>query len=147
MDVLNDVPIARLTHVLERLVRQLRSVSANGVLSSAAASTLFRLIESGPQRITDLAHGEGVSQPAMTQLVDRLVKEGLAVRTAADLDRRAVQVAVTDRGCAAVEERRAARVAWLEDVLTTLSPDERRSLTAALPALEQLVASRPDTTP
>lgn len=139
--------MVRLTRILERLVRQLRSVNANGVLSSAGASTLLRLIEYGPQRITDLAHSEGVSQPAMTQLVSRLVKEGLAVRTAASQDRRTVRVAITDQGIAAVEERRAARVAWLEDVLTTLSPDQRQSLTTALPALEQLVAAPPDTTP
>lgn len=136
----------RLTHILERLVRQLRSVNAGATLSPAAASTLLRLIESGPQRITDLAHGEGVSQPAMTQLVGRLVKDGLVVRSTTPEDRRTVHVAITDRGAAAVGERRAARVAWLEDVLATLSPDQRQALTAALPALEQLVAVRTDPT-
>ncbi|MBX6358009.1 MAG: MarR family transcriptional regulator, partial [Micromonosporaceae bacterium] len=62
-----------LTAALEQLVRLLlRRLSPPSGLSLAAAATLATLERSGPQRLTELAAREGVTQPAMTQLVSRL---------------------------------------------------------------------------
>ncbi|MER5918095.1 MarR family transcriptional regulator, partial [Streptomyces sp. NPDC001982] len=51
---------------LEQLVRYVRQVSTAGGLSMAASSVLGRLGREGPQRLTELARAEGVSQPGMT---------------------------------------------------------------------------------
>lgn len=141
-----DDTVIRFTLVVERIVRHLRAVTATAGMSSAAASVLARLRDSGPQRVTDLARNEGVSQPAMTQLADRLVTEGHAVRAPSADDRRAVLIDVTASGLAALEQRHVDRVARLEAVMAELGEDDRAALAAALPALERLVDVAADRT-
>ena len=67
-------------------------------ISLTAASTLRRLEREGPRRLTELAAAEGVTQPAMTQLVTRLEKEGLAARGSDPADGRVVVVSITEAG-------------------------------------------------
>ncbi len=51
-------------------------------ISVTAVSTLSTLRSEGPQRITALATIQGVSQPAMTNLIASLEKSGFVVRDA-----------------------------------------------------------------
>src|ERR1700683_3519193 len=67
---------------LERLGRLFRSISTADGVSPTTAATLATLERSGPCRLTSLAVREGVTQPAMTQLIARLEESGLADRTA-----------------------------------------------------------------
>ena len=57
---------------LERLIGLFRWLSPPSGLSLTAAATLATLERGGPRRLTALAAREGVTQPAMTQLVARL---------------------------------------------------------------------------
>src|SRR6266566_1007733 len=66
--------------LLEVVALVIRGVSDNRDLSLTAVSTLGSLSRYGPQRITALAGAEGVSQPSMTQLVQRLEQRGLVAR-------------------------------------------------------------------
>lgn len=122
----------------EHFYETLRRLTPRGPLSLTAASTLRRLERSGPHRLSELYAPEGISQPAMTQLVTRLEKEGLAERTADPTDGRAVVVSITAAGRAAVAHRRAVRAAALSELLQGLTPDEHEAVVAALPALEKL---------
>src|ERR687886_1973406 len=79
---------------------------ASRELSRTATSVLARLRDGGPQRITDLAGAEAVAQPTMTTLVKRLERAGLVDRRADAADGRAVLVAVTDEGLAALARYR-----------------------------------------
>src|SRR5580693_3339349 len=65
---------------LERLIGLFRSLSPPDGLSLTAAATLATLERSGPRRLTSLAAQEGVTQPAMTQLIARLQDSGLVGR-------------------------------------------------------------------
>jgi DNA-binding transcriptional ArsR family regulator len=67
---------------IERLIGLFRSLSPPSGLSLTAAATLATLERSGPSRLTSLAVKEGVTQPAMTQLIARLQESGLVSRTA-----------------------------------------------------------------
>ena len=67
---------------LERLIGLFRSLSPPDGLSLTAAATLATLERSGPRRLTSLAAQEGVTQPAMTQLIARLQDSGLVGRDA-----------------------------------------------------------------
>ncbi len=78
----------------------LRRDSQPSGLSLTAASTLRNLELNGPRRLTDLAADESVTQPAMTQLVSRLERDGLAERTTDPTDGRVVLVRVTPAGTA-----------------------------------------------
>ncbi|MEI7058046.1 MarR family transcriptional regulator [Nocardioides sp. CCNWLW239] len=128
-----------LAPVMERLVRLVREVSTAGEVSTTGAAVLARLGRLGGQRITDLARAEGVTQPAMTQLVNRLEHDGLVRRTADSADRRGVLVETTDRGREVIEARRTQRAEALEAALERLDRADRAAIAAALPALDRLV--------
>ena len=78
-----------------------------------------------------LAAREGVTQPAMTQLISRLEDAGLVRRESDPDDGRVVLVAITDEGRATLAHRRATRAERLAVILAQLSPDHRAALAAA----------------
>src|SRR5215472_364614 len=80
---------------LERLVALIRWLSPGGGLSLTAGATLATIERSGPCRLTALAASEGVTQPAMTQLISRLADAGLVARSADPDDGRVVYVQIT----------------------------------------------------
>jgi DNA-binding MarR family transcriptional regulator len=127
-----------ITAGFERFFEVLRRLTPRSELSLTAASTLRRLERSGPHRLCELHQPEGVSQPAMTQLITRLEREGLARRAADPADGRAVVVSVTEAGRAAVARRREGRARALAELLRQLSPQDHAAIVAALPALDRL---------
>jgi DNA-binding MarR family transcriptional regulator len=131
---------------LERLVSLIRRLSQPG-LSLTSASTLSTLQRSGPCRLTALAAAEGVTQPAMTQLVSRLADSGLVMRCADPDDGRVVHVQLTDEGRSLVARRRAIRAERLSGLLTQLSKADQDALAAALPAINALVSLEHDEQP
>jgi|SRR5580700_3636085 DNA-binding MarR family transcriptional regulator len=127
---------------LERLFGLFRSLSPPSGLSLTAAATLATLERSGPCRLTWLAAREGVTQPAMTQLIARLAEAGLVDRAADPDDGRVVQVRLTAEGQATLARRRAVRANRLAGLLAGLSPQELDALAAALPAMDALADAR-----
>ena len=127
---------------LERLIGLFRWLSPPSGLSLTAAATLATLERSGPRRLTALAAREGVTQPAMTQLVARLQDAGLVERDADPADGRVVQVRITAEGQAMLAGRRAVRADRITGLLARLSPDEQAALAAALPAMEALASAQ-----
>jgi DNA-binding MarR family transcriptional regulator len=132
-------PAAEVAAGLERLVVLIRWLSPAG-LSLTAAATLATLERSGPVRLTALAAGEGVTQPAMTQLVARLTEQGLVARSADPADGRVVHVRLTDAGRDLITRRRATRAQKLSGLLAMLSTDDQAALAAALPAMNALAS-------
>jgi DNA-binding MarR family transcriptional regulator len=132
---------------LERLMGLFRWLSPPSGLSLTAAATLATLERSGPCRLTFLANREGVTQPAMTQLIARLQGEGLVTRDPDPADGRVVQVGITDAGKAVLSRRRAVRAGRLSVLLGRLSPDQRAALAAALPVIEVLASASRDDIP
>ena len=136
-----DALAAGLAGDLERIVGLFRSlVPPSGSLSMTAAVTLASLERIGPQRLTDLAAREGVTQPAMTQLITRLEDAGLARREASPDDGRVVLVAITAEGRETLAPRRTVRTERLGGILAALSPEHLAALSAALPALDALAS-------
>jgi DNA-binding MarR family transcriptional regulator len=129
---------------LERLIGLFRWLSPPSGLSLTAAATLATLERSGPRRLTALAAREGVTQPAMTQLVARLQDAGLAERAADPADGRVVQVRITAEGQAMLAGRRSVRAERVAGLLARLSPDDQAALAAALPAMDALVNAQRD---
>ncbi|MFG1605363.1 MarR family winged helix-turn-helix transcriptional regulator [Actinoplanes sp. NPDC049265] len=129
---------ARVIAGFERFYEALRRLTPRSELSLTAASTLRRLERSGPHRLSELYVPEGVSQPAMTQLVTRLEREGLVRRGGDPADGRVVVVSITDEGRSAVARRRDGRARALADLLEQLPDDEHAALLEALPALRRL---------
>jgi DNA-binding MarR family transcriptional regulator len=131
-----------LEDVVLQLARLVLHLAPTGELSLTAAGVLSRISREGPQRLTELAVSEGVSQPGMTQLVTRMQRDGLVRRTASADDRRGVLVAVTDAGRALMDRRRTERAAALHELLSRLGQPDQDAIHRALPALSRLVEAR-----
>jgi len=129
---------------VERLIGLVRSLTPADGLSLTAAATLATLERSGPRRLTGLAAQEGVTQPAMTQLIARLEGSGLVRREADPDDGRVVQVWLTDQGRDTLARRRAVRAERLAVILDRISPEDRAALSAALPAIDALASAQRD---
>src|SRR3984893_19388334 len=109
METTDETLAAGVAAALERLIGLFRSLSPASGLSLTSAATLAPLERSGPSRLTWLAGREGVTQPAMTQLIARLEDAGLVDRAADPADGRVVQVRMTADGQAMLAGRRAVR--------------------------------------
>jgi DNA-binding MarR family transcriptional regulator len=110
--------------------------------SLAPRTVLATLEEDGPTRLTALAAPSGVSQPAMTQLVGRLERDGLVVRLVDPDDARATLVDITGAGRALRAELHEAQNDHLAELLETLSPEDEATLGlamhVALPLIQRL---------
>jgi DNA-binding MarR family transcriptional regulator len=142
-----DALAAALATDLERILGLFRSLSPASGLSMTAAATLASIERLGPQRLTVLAAREGVSQPAMTQLISRLEESGLVRREASQEDGRVVLVVITDEGRAMLGRRRSVRTARLAGIIAQLSPEHLAALADALPALDALASVPRDDDP
>ncbi|MGP3967462.1 MarR family winged helix-turn-helix transcriptional regulator [Streptomyces sp. 6N223] len=101
-------------------------------------SVLDTLAFRGPMRLSELTRTEQISQPGITQLVTRLEREGLVERRPDPSDGRAVLVHITEAGREIGRSRHDDRTRHLRPLLARLTPEERRALADALPALARL---------
>jgi DNA-binding MarR family transcriptional regulator len=134
--------VPELSVAFEGMVRLFRTLSPDTSLSLTAAATLSSLDRNGPARLTELAVEQGVTQPAMTQLVTRLQDAGLAERQPDPEDGRVVRVHVTAAGRAELARRRSIRTERLGALFDRLPTDQQAALVAALPALTTLNATK-----
>jgi DNA-binding MarR family transcriptional regulator len=107
-------------------------------VSRVEAGVLWTLAR-GPRRITDLAAREGVTQPAISGLVNRLEARGWVERRRDPSDARAVLVALTRNGRAVHERLRAEYRALLHEELATLPHGDVRTLARAIDVLDRLI--------
>jgi DNA-binding MarR family transcriptional regulator len=124
--------ISRLSVLLQTAVLQF------GV-SLAQARAMTTVFDEGPQRITDLACRQRVTQPTMTALVSGMERQGWIRREADGSDRRVVFVVLTPAGEDVIRTLRSARQSTLARYVMRLTAAERAGLAAAIPALDALI--------
>jgi DNA-binding MarR family transcriptional regulator len=114
-------------------------------LGASAAFAMNRVCREGPIRLTTLAAKEGVSQPSMTQLIQRLERQGLVARLADPDDGRAALIGITECGQKLLDDRKRLRRERLKALLATLTAEEESALwlssRVAFPVLLRLVAN------
>ena len=122
------------TTLMVRHLARGTSLTSRNVLAALAAE--------GPSRLTALAAATGIAQPAMTQLVGRLEREGLVVRLIDPDDARATLVAITDAGRALRDELQESTHERMAELLDELRSDDQATLAlamrVAMPLLQQL---------
>lgn len=129
---------------VDRLSMWLRRAAPTAV-SSSTITTLDTLNTHGPQRISDLAAREAISQPGMTGLVNRLEAAGQAERIADPSDGRVALVRITELGRAVLADRHTARAELLQHELESLDEADRAALAAAVPAIQRLITRTKET--
>jgi DNA-binding MarR family transcriptional regulator len=107
-------------------------------VSRTEAGVLQALTERA-MRITELARQEGVTQPAITLLVNRLAERGLVTREADPSDRRVVLVAVTSAGRELFGQLRAQYRALLHEEMASLHDTEVDTLARSIEILDELI--------
>jgi DNA-binding MarR family transcriptional regulator len=114
-------------------------------LGASAAFAMNRVCREGPIRLTALAAKEGVSQPSMTQLIQRLERQGLVARLADPDDGRAALIGITECGQKLLDDRKRLRRERLRELMQTLTAEEESALwlsaRVAFPVLCRLVAN------
>jgi DNA-binding MarR family transcriptional regulator len=106
-------------------------------LSSSQVNVLMRLHSRGKCDVSDIAAGMGVTNPAASQTVDRLVQRKLLERTEDPKDRRFKQITLTVEGQALVERSFEARRHWMDELARVLSLEEQEVIAAALAVLTE----------
>jgi DNA-binding MarR family transcriptional regulator len=100
---------------------------------------LLAALAARPHRITELALREGITQPAMTQLVNRLQVRGWVERDGHPGDGRVVLVKLTDSGRKTLDSVRAEYRALLHEEMAALDDDEVETLATAIDILDRLI--------
>jgi DNA-binding MarR family transcriptional regulator len=137
-----DDTIVRLAGSVERLTRLFLARSELD-LSRTEVNVLFE-VATLPQRITELAAREGVTQPAITLLVNRLEEQRWVERRRDPTDGRAVLVAITSAGEDLIAKVRAEYMALVDEHLSDLSDADVRRLMRAAEIFEGLLDSLTD---
>jgi DNA-binding MarR family transcriptional regulator len=106
---------------------------------SRTEAGVLRALSVRARRVTELAANEGVTQPAITLLVNRLEQRGWVNRVADPSDGRAVLVSLTARGEAVFERLRAEYRALLHEEMASLHDDEVETLAEAVQILDKLI--------
>ncbi|WP_406176894.1 MarR family winged helix-turn-helix transcriptional regulator [Streptomyces sp. NBC_00996] len=135
-----DLGATDLAAVLGEFTRGSIRLPATEKHSFTTLSVLRTLAHKGPMRLTTLKASEQITQPAITQLVRRLERDGLVERHPDPEDGRAVLVQVTPAGARIVRTRQQDRVRRFSQLLEALTPEERHAIGAALPALARMAA-------
>ncbi len=124
--------------MLKTLTVGLLSESPDGEVSMSQFQALKHIGQHGPCTIGSLAQGLGVTQPAATMLVDRMVKRVLVERGPGRTDRRQSEVSLTPHAEELLQRTESERAERLSRVLGLMHPTEREQL---LRSLERFVAA------
>jgi DNA-binding MarR family transcriptional regulator len=116
---------------MRRSMHNFISYSKEKGLSMSQIGALFRIFRASCS-VSDIGDNLGVTNAAASQMLERLVQQGLILRKEDPGDRRVKQVELTGKGRQIVQESIAARQGWLENLAHTLSDDEREQVIAAL---------------
>jgi DNA-binding MarR family transcriptional regulator len=92
----------------------------------------LRLLRTSMSSTSGLAGLLGISAPAVTQLTNRLVRKRLIERRTVETDRRAVLVALTEKGRRVIDSFRHRRNEAFQQALSRLDEDDRALVIGAL---------------
>lgn len=139
-----DLTAEEVTELLVALSRARRWLSRLatdpvGTVGSTGVSALAEVVRSGPIRLSDLAAREQVTAATLSRVVAGLVEHGFVERTADPDDARAGLLTATPAGVQLLQDSRERRSAELVRRLRRLTPEERRAVLDATPALRRLV--------
>jgi DNA-binding MarR family transcriptional regulator len=117
---------------MQRSMRDFMGYARERGLSMSQLGALFQIRRRGSSGVTDLGDDLGVTSSAASQMLERLVQQGLILRSEDPSDRRVKQIVLTEKGIQVLQESIRARQGWLSDLAETLSDAEKEAIIAAL---------------
>jgi DNA-binding MarR family transcriptional regulator len=125
---------------LGRLNRSLRLTQAQKDLSSSQREVLMAIARAGSLRLSDLAREEGLNPTMLSRIIAKLEAAGMVTRACDPNDARIIHLSATPEALALRETIRNERTDALLFALGRLSKEEKKALSDATPALENIVA-------
>src|SRR5699024_2680000 len=121
---------------IERLVREIsnvvkrkgREILNEFPITPPQFAALLWLNQEGDLTIGDLSQKMYLACSTMTDLVDRMEKNGLVERVRDERDRRVVRIHLLDKGKSIIRDVMAARQSYLSDVLVHFSEAEIKEM-------------------
>ena len=113
-------------------------ISEHSDLTGPQLSIMERLISSGPMRISQLAHEEGIRMPTASNTLHQLEQRDLIRRVRDENDRRGVQVEMTEEGVRQYERVAEERTKYVADMLATLDEESLPLVRSMVPLLKEL---------
>jgi DNA-binding MarR family transcriptional regulator len=109
---------------MHRSMRNFIHFAKDSGLSMSQMGALFR-IRHGTSGVSDIGDDLGVTSAAASQMLDRLVQQGLIVRSEDPNDRRVKHLVLTDKGLEILHEGIQARQKWIEELADLLTFEEK----------------------
>lgn len=103
-------------------------------LSMSQMGALFS-IRKGCGGVSEMGENMGISSAAASQMLERLVQQGLILRSEDPVDRRSKKLVLTEKGTQVLRESVRRRQEWLNVLADSLTPAEQEEVTAALTIL------------
>ena len=133
-----DAFVAAFDDFVRAAKRARARVEPDEALSPSQYDMLFPLWGAEePLGLRSLARAAGVAPPTATRMLDGLERRGLVTRDRCSEDRRAVRLALTHEGEAAVASHRERLLGRRRELFARLAPGERRAAAKVLARLAE----------
>ena len=116
---------------MRRSMRNLLLFAKGSGLSMSQLGALFHILK-GTSGVSDIGDDLGISSAAASQMLERLVQQGLVSRSEDPRDRRVKQIVLTDKGQQILQGSMQAGKGWLDELADSLSLAEQEQVAAAL---------------
>lgn len=97
--------------------------------------TLMIIHKRGTSAVSDIGDELGVSNAAASQMLDRLLQDGLILRTEDPDDRRVKQIKLTEKGDQILGDSFESRHRWINNLVNRFTKEEKDTVTEALKIL------------
>lgn len=104
-------------------------------ISIPQMTVLMHLFYQGDAPLVHFCEMMEITPAAASQMIERMVQQGLVSRKEIPEDRRIRMVEITEKGRELIEESIAARQAWVDKLTSSLPEEDRYSITDALTML------------
>jgi DNA-binding MarR family transcriptional regulator len=132
--------------LMRRSIHHLLLYSKESGLSMSQIGALQMIRHRGVSGVSGMGSNLGITSAAASQMLERLVHQGLVVRSEDPRDRRVKQIVLTQEGQRVLLESAQAQLGWLDALASRLTPQEQAQVQAALTILTEK-ANQLDTQP
>ena len=138
MDSANELSIEILEWsktMMHHSMREFRQFMDEESLSFSQMHILMRLYHHNQAAVTEMGKRLGITNAAASQVVDKMVANGLIVRKEDLQDRRSRIISLTDKGRSLIEKGIRTRSKWMFSLIDGLTEDEKETVIKAFALL------------
>ena len=127
---------AGLEYILARIIQDFMKFMHQTGLSTPQINALLHIYHAGECQLSEIGSLADSSKPAASQLVERLVQQGLVDRSEDPLDRRNKKLRLTEKSLALIQNGVTSNH-FLLDLMTSLPAEQREIIQSAFGYLAQ----------